>query len=124
LGLGTAHIRRDPFLPAFVVLVAWGGAQQFVLQTVVLREVRRLAPPAMSVILSAALFALVHFPNPVLTLMTFTGALAWCGIFLRYPNIVPLAISHAAGSLALLYAFDDTITGRLRIGQAYLMLGR
>ena len=55
-------------------------------------------------------------------LMTFIGALAWCAIFMRHPNLVPLAVSHAVATLAVLYAFDDDVTGRLRIGQAYLRL--
>jgi membrane protease YdiL (CAAX protease family) len=123
-GLGTLHLRRGPFPRELVALLAWGGAQQFVLQTVVLRELRQLASPAISVLLSAVLFGLVHVPNPLLMLVTFIGALAWCRIFIRYPNIVPLTISQAAGTLALLYAFNDSVTGRLRIGHAYLMLGR
>jgi membrane protease YdiL (CAAX protease family) len=51
-----------------------------------------------------------------------TGAagVIWCWLYDRQPNIIPLALSHGLGTLALLYAFDDTITGRLRIGAAYL----
>ena len=52
--------------------------------------------------------------------ITLVGALGWCAIYDRYPNIVPLALSHACGTLAILYAFDDTITGGLRIGHAFL----
>lgn len=119
--LGTLHV-QDSLLPNFAVLVAWGGAQQWVLQTVVLREVQRLTSGRKSIALAAFLFALVHLPNPLLTLMTFVGALGWCTIFTRYPNLVPLALSHAAATLALLSAFDDRVTGRLRTGYAYLEL--
>jgi hypothetical protein len=31
-----------------------------------------------------------------------------------------LALSHALGTLTLLYAFDDSITGGLRVGHAFL----
>jgi membrane protease YdiL (CAAX protease family) len=72
---------------------------------------------------AASLFAVVHLPNPFLTAVTFAGGLAWCTIYARFPNIVPLAISHALGTLAILYAFDEGITGRLRIGDSYLQLG-
>jgi hypothetical protein len=54
--------------------------------------------------------------------MTTIGALIWCAIYDRYPNIVPLAVSHALATLAILYAFDEAITGRLRIGASYLRL--
>ena len=109
-------------LAELAALVPWGAAQQWVLQTVVLREARRRVPPGASTYVSALLFAMVHLPNPLLTLMTFAGAVGWCTIFQRHPNILPLAVSHAVGTLALLYSFDDDTLGQLRIGHAYLRL--
>ena len=122
MAIGTLH-DRAAFLGNLAELVPWGGAQQWLLQTVVLREARRLLPPRASIVVAALLFALVHVPNVFLMSMTFVGALGWCAIYSRYPNIVPLGLSHAIATLALLYAFDDDLTGRLRIGQAYLRLG-
>ena len=121
MAIGTLH-DRTAFLGNLAELVPWGGAQQWLLQTVLLREARRLLPPRTSIVVAALLFAVVHVPNVFLMAMTFVGALGWCAIYSRYPNILPLGLSHAVGTLALLYAFDDDITGRLRIGQAYLRL--
>ena len=118
---GTIHDRRD-FLGTFVALVAWGGAQQWVLQTAVLRDVQLTAGRQGGIAIAALLFGLVHMPNVFLTVMTTIGALIWCTIYDRYPNIVPLAVSHALATLAILYAFDEAITGRLRIGASYLRL--
>jgi hypothetical protein len=123
LGLGTLH-DRPALLANLAGLIPWGGAQQWVLQTVVLSEARRLTSPPKSIVLAAALFSVAHAPNVFLMLVTFVGALGWCAIFTRYPNFMPLAVSHAVATLALLYAFDDDVTGRLRIGQAYLRLDR
>lgn len=120
--LGTLHDRRD-FLGSLGGLVVWGGAQQWILQTVVLRETQRATSPGWGVLLAAALFAAVHLPNPFLALVTFVGGLGWCAIYQRYPNILPLALSHGLGTLAILYAFDPALTGRLRIGYSYLLLG-
>jgi membrane protease YdiL (CAAX protease family) len=120
--LGTLHDRRD-FLGTFGGLVVWGGAQQWVLQTLVLREAQRVTSPQRAIAVAAALFAIVHLPNPLLTAVTFAGGAAWCAIYARYPNVLPLAISHALGTLAILHAFDEAITGRLRIGSSYLRLG-
>jgi len=122
VAMGTLHDRRD-FLGNLAELIPWGGVQQWILQTVVLREARRRLPPRVAVVVASVLFGLVHMPNPFLMLMTGIGALGWCAIYTRFPNILPLAVSHALGTLALLYAFGDDITGRLRIGQAYLRLG-
>jgi membrane protease YdiL (CAAX protease family) len=120
--LGTLHDRRD-FLGSFGGLVVWGGAQQWVLQTLVLREAQRVTSPRRAILLAATLFAIVHLPNPFLTPVTFVGGLVWCAIYARYPNILALAVSHALGTLAILHAFDEAITGRLRIGYSYLQLG-
>ena len=54
--------------------------------------------------------------------MTFAGALAWCWIYDRHPNLLPLALSHALLTLAILCAFDEAVTGHLRVGAAYLRL--
>jgi membrane protease YdiL (CAAX protease family) len=123
LWLGTLHDRRD-FLGSLAGGVVWGGAQQWILQTVVLREAQRATSARWGVAVAAVLFAIVHLPNPFLTAMTFAGGLAWCGIYARYPNILPLALSHGLATLAILYAFDEAITGRLRIGYSFLQLQR
>jgi membrane protease YdiL (CAAX protease family) len=118
---GTIHDRRD-FLGSLFYLTLWGGAQQWVLQTAVLRDCQAAAGRAPGVGLAALLFGLVHMPNVFLATMTTIGALIWCTIYDRYPNILPLALSHALATLAILYAFDEAITGRLRIGASYLRL--
>jgi membrane protease YdiL (CAAX protease family) len=120
--LGTLHDRRD-FLGSLGWLTVWGGAQQWVLQTVVLREARHVTSRKEGILVAAALFAAVHLPNPFLTPLTFAGGIGWCALYARYANILPLAVSHGLSTLAILYAFDEAITGRLRIGYSYLLLG-
>jgi membrane protease YdiL (CAAX protease family) len=119
VALGTLHDRRD-FLGSLAPLVLWGGAQQWVLQTVVLREAQRATSGGKGIVLAAVLFGVVHLPNPLLTAVTAAAALVWCWLYDRHPNIVPLALSHGLGTLALRYAFDEAMIGRLRIGAAYL----
>ena len=119
--LGTLHDRRD-FLGSLAPLVVWGAAQHWVLQTVVLREAQRATSRRRGIVLAAVLFGAIHLPNPFLAPVTAVAALVWCRIYDRYPNIIPLALSHGLGTLAVRYAFDDAITGRLRIGASYLRL--
>lgn len=121
--LGTLHDRRD-FLGNLGGLVVWGGAQQWVLQTLVLREAQHATSDRAGVLLASALFAALHLPNPFLTAVTLAAGLAWCGIYAKHPNVLPLALSHALGTLAILYAFDEAITGRLRVGYSFLQLIR
>lgn len=119
--IGTLHDRRD-FLGSLAPLVVWGGAQQWVLQTVVLREAQRASSRTGGIVLAAVLFGAVHLPNPLLAPLTGIAAAIWCWLYDRYPNILPLALSHGLGTLALRYAFDEATLGRLRIGAAYLRL--
>jgi membrane protease YdiL (CAAX protease family) len=119
--LGTLHPRRAVGR-SLAFLTLWGGGQQFVLQTVVLREARELMPRAAAIIVSAGLFSAIHLPNPFLAGVTFVAALVWCSIYSRHPNIIPLAMSHALGTEAVLHAFDNEVTGHLRIGAAFLEL--
>jgi len=121
--MGTLHDRRD-FLGHLGGLFVWGGAQQWVLQTVVLREAQRASSRRAGIVIAALLFGAIHLPNPFLTAMTFGGALFWCWLYDRHPHVVPVALSHALGTLAILYAFDEAVTGRLRIGASFLRLDR
>ena len=110
---------RPALLLDFLYVIVWGGAQQFVLQTVILRESQAVVRRG-ATILAAAIFASLHLPNPFLVIVTFAGGLAWCGIYARYPNIVPLALSHATATVIILMSFNRDITGALRTGWRYL----
>jgi membrane protease YdiL (CAAX protease family) len=117
--LRTLHDRPDLW-GNFAVLIPWALGQQFALQTVLLRESQGTVSKSAGIWLAALLFASLHLPNPFLTAATFIGALAWCWVYTRYPNLLPHTLSHAILTLAILYAFDDRITGGLRVGSAYL----
>jgi membrane protease YdiL (CAAX protease family) len=117
---GSWHERPHPW-SVFALLVPWGLGQQFALQTVFLRDAQALVGSRRSGIFIAALmFAALHLPNPFLTLVTGLAAAGWCWMYDRYPNLLPIAFSHAVLTLVVLCAFDDAVTGRLRVGVAYL----
>ena len=115
--MGPAPTRPAPVLD-FLYVMVWGGAQQFVLQTVILRESQAVAGRG-AVLLAAVIFAAMHLPNPFLVIVTFTGGLAWCWIYSRHPNIAPLALSHAAATVVILLSFAPAVTGGLRTGWHY-----
>lgn len=119
--LGTWHRRADAWA-TLAALIPWALGQQFVLQTVLLREAQTLTSKSAGVFVAAAVFGALHLPNPFLAPLTCIGALGWCWIYHRHQNLVPLALSHALLTLVILAAFDDAITGRLRVGAAYLAL--
>lgn len=118
--LGTWH-QPEEVGATFGGLFVWGAAQQWVLQPVVMREVQRASSRTTGAIAAALLFGALHLPNPLLTIVTLVGGLGWCAIYDRHPNIIPLALSHAFGTLTLLYAFGEQIN--LRVGYSYLLAG-
>jgi membrane protease YdiL (CAAX protease family) len=118
--LGTLTV-GDHLAVRFLLLLVWALMQQIVLQTVVFREARTKLGRRAAILVAAAFFAAIHLPNPFLTPVTFIAALAWCWLYDRYPNLIPIAISHATASLAVLVAFGPRITGGMRVGYGYFL---
>jgi membrane protease YdiL (CAAX protease family) len=116
--LGSAF-RGDEFLLGFVYYCAWAFAQQYGLQAIILRRLVDAGIARRTPLVAAALFALVHAPNPALMVLTFFGAWIWCSVFLRHPNLIAVALSQACLATVLQAALPDAVTGRLRIGPAY-----
>jgi len=106
----------------FGAMFLWALGQQFSLQAVIFEEMSGKLSPARAIWASAAVFAALHLPNPFLTAVTFVAALGWCWIYSRHPNILPLAVSHAAGSLAIILTLDRSVTGGMRVGYSYFLL--
>jgi CAAX prenyl protease-like protein len=107
---------------ALAFLVPWAAGQQFALQTVLLREAQAVCGRRKGIVLAALVFGALHLPNPFLAPVTLVAALVWCFLYDRHPNWLPLALSHALATLVILHSFDDGVTGRLRVGYAYLQL--
>jgi membrane protease YdiL (CAAX protease family) len=119
--LGTLPRRPHPWRD-LAFLVPWAAGQQLALQTVLLREAQAATSRGKGIVLAAAIFGALHLPNPFLAPVTLVAAVVWCWIYARHPNLVPLALSHALCTLAILYCFPPALTGRLRVGYAYLQL--
>lgn len=115
--VGRHHPERD-----LAGLLLWALAQQFILQTVVLRELERRMSRSLAIFVAAAVFALLHMPNPFLFTLTFAGACIWCWIYSRHPNLIPLALSHSLTTLMILACLSKSMTGSMRVGYAYFLL--
>lgn len=101
-------------------LPVWGLIQQYALQGFVNRRAQIIfGRGARSVLVVAAVFALLHMPNPWLTLATFLGGLIWAWVYQRAPNLPALALSHALMSLLLVWALPPTVLKSLRVGFKY-----
>ncbi|HEY0406295.1 MAG TPA: CPBP family intramembrane glutamic endopeptidase [Pyrinomonadaceae bacterium] len=116
--LARAGGRSLMWLPAWGIL--WGLLQQYVLQAFVNRRAQvALGSGWRSVLLVAAVFALLHFPNPWLSLATFAGGVIWASVYQRAPNIPALALSHSLMTLVLIWTLPASALSGLRVGFNY-----
>lgn len=101
-------------------LPLWGLMQQYVLQGFVNRRAQILYGRGwQSVLLVAFVFALLHLPNPWLTIATFAGGLIWAYAYQRAPNLIALALSHGLMSMLLACSLPASTINSLRVGIKY-----
>ncbi len=105
-GAKTSPISWQALWGGFLLYPFWGLVQQFFMGPMLAATLARLMHEQqrhypLCAILTACVFALLHYPNQQLMLMTlFTGSI-WSWLYLRHRSIIPLAISH--GILGTLY---------------------
>ena len=113
------HAER-PLVLQLVVGFAWGLVQQYALQSFINRRAQIVWPRGLrSVLLTAVLFALLHFPNPWLMLVTFIGGLVWAFVYQRFPNLFALALSHSLMTWVLVSTLPASALDHLRFGFKY-----
>jgi membrane protease YdiL (CAAX protease family) len=122
IGLMMKSLRfdRQQVLEWAVWLPLWGLMQQYVMQGFINRRAQILfGGGSKSVLLVALIFALLHLPNPWLSVATFAGGLVWAYVYQRTPNLLALALSHALMSMLLALSLPPTTINSLRVGIKY-----
>ncbi|HXT63433.1 MAG TPA: CPBP family intramembrane glutamic endopeptidase [Pyrinomonadaceae bacterium] len=98
----------------------WGLAQQYVLQGFLNRRAMIAAGRGWpSVLIVAAIFGLLHLPNPWITLITFVAGLIWAAIYQRVPNLFALAVTHAVMTWFIISTLPPAALHHLRVGLGY-----
>jgi len=117
----TSHsILVAPWRNRFLLLPLWALFQQYALNGFINRRAQlSFGKGLKSVLLVAIVFALFHFPNPLLSILTFIGGLIWAAVYQRQPNLYALALSHTVSSVTLALAVSPKLLDGLRVGFKY-----
>jgi hypothetical protein len=75
--------------------------------------------PARAALLAGTIFAVLHWPNPVLIPLTFIGGAATAWLFARDRNIIPLAIGQGILGALVGWAFPVVWHHAMRVGPGY-----
>jgi len=75
--------------------------------------------PARASLLAGTIFAVLHWPNPVLIPLTFIGGAALAWLFARDRNIIPLAVGQGFLGALVWWAFPVAWHHAMRVGPGY-----
>jgi hypothetical protein len=75
--------------------------------------------PPLASLLAGAIFAALHWPNPVLVPLTFIGGFAMAWLFARERNIIPLAIWQGILGTLVWRAFPVAWHHAMRVGPGF-----
>ena len=120
--LGALHRLHFPLLEPrrFASYFAFCVLQEVGLQSLVMnRMLGAIRNEWIASSVSAAFFAALHWPNPVLLPLTFIGGTAMCWLFARERNIIPLAIGQAILGSLVWWAFPLAWHHGMRVGPGF-----
>jgi hypothetical protein len=102
--------------------VVWAFLQQFILQDFFLLRLLRLMPsPKSAVIAAGCMFAIIHLPNPLLTVATLIWGLVACTVFLKYRSLYSLGLIHGILGLCIAVSIPNAVHHHMRVGLGYLL---
>lgn len=108
--------------PRYLLLPVWALAQQYVTQGFINRRAQTaLGKGWKSVLITGAIFALLHMPNLNLVWLTFVGGIVWAAVYQRRPNLFALALSHTITSMILARALPNIWVNSMRVGLKYFL---
>jgi hypothetical protein len=110
------------FFGMLVGVPAWALLQQYMLLGFMHRRWRIvLGPGAPSVAASAGLFALLHAPNPALSVACAAAGALWVWQYDRSPNLFANALTHTIASAFLANTLPATILKSMVVGYNYFL---
>ena len=123
LVLGTFHRFPHHLVDArhFLNYAAFCVLQQVALNSYLSNRLQySFESPYLTALVAGAVFAALHWPNPVLVPLTFIGGAAMSWLFLRERNILPLSAGQAIIGTLAWGAFPVAWHHGMRVGPGYL----
>ena len=124
--LGATH-RLPPHLldsRRFIGYFSFCLLQQVALNSYLMdRFLYAVESPWLAALLASMVFALLHWPNPVLVPLTLIGGFAMCWLFARHRNILPLTLGQAILGGLVWWAFPIAWHHSMRVGPGYYTFG-
>lgn len=103
----------------------WCSFQQYLTQSYFHRRLRTIIEtPHLSSLAVAIMFAGAHIPNPVLMVATFAGGFVFAEVFVRHPNIWPLALVQAVAGFLIGGLSPAVLIHHMRVGPSYYFYHR
>jgi hypothetical protein len=121
VGLAAGTLRFGvKFYSMLISVPFWAFLQQYMLLAFANRRLRLIVGAgAHSVFATAGLFALLHLPNPVLTLVCAFGGYIWARQYEREPNLFANALTHAIASAFLANSVPGSLLKNMVVGLNY-----
>jgi hypothetical protein len=109
-----------PHFPERALLhLTWCCVQQAALQSMIYLPLREAWSRNWAALLAGSVFAVVHWPNPVLVAGTFAWGILAAALFERFRNVWVLAIMQVYLSSLLLWLTPDRWNHGFRVGPFY-----
>jgi Type II CAAX prenyl endopeptidase Rce1-like len=116
----AARLESPRVWPSLGAYLVWCSFQQYLTQSYFHRRLMKvLRTPHLSSLVIAIMFAGAHIPNPVLMVATFAGGFVFAEIFIRHPNIWPLAFVQAVAGFLIGTLLPSWIIHSMRVGPGY-----
>jgi membrane protease YdiL (CAAX protease family) len=126
LYLGAVHRLPAHFLDShrFLGYFSFCLLQQIALNSYLMdRFLYAVESPLVAASLASVVFALLHWPNPVLVPLTLVGGFAMCWLFARERNILPLTLGQAVLGGMVWWVFPIAWHHSMRVGPGYYAFG-
>ena len=123
LGLASGSVSFGArFFTMLAGVPLWALLQQYMLLVFVGRRLELLIEDRRkSRLATAALFALLHLPNPTLTIACALGGYIWAREYERSPNLFANAVTHTIASALLANALPVWALKNMVVGYNYFM---